>query len=272
MNEGRGGLAALMGSRSQILRSLIRSLTRGMVIKRRLPAQFANAPLFVAPDSQLKYLKPGVAAFDLNLLRIAQEFVRPDMAVWDVGANVGVFSIAAASLVKSGRVLAIEPDPWLAGLLRRSAALQENAARPIEVLQAAISDTDGVTRLRISAQGRASNQLDLPGVSVSATAGSVRNTELVATLTLDTLLQCERAPGLVKIDVEGAERLVLSGATRLLSQVRPILYMEVWPQSQPEITALLVKNGYALFDGARPRESRAALPSCVMDTLALPTA
>jgi len=95
----------------------------------------------------LRYLKPRLTAVDPTLLGLAREVVRPGAVVWDVGANVGLFSFAAASVVgPAGRVVALEPDSWLVGLLRRSAALNGHLA-PVEVLPVAVSDSVGVGRL-----------------------------------------------------------------------------------------------------------------------------
>src|SRR5437870_11528737 len=108
------------------LRRCAERLSRGRVLKRRLPAEFGKTPLYVSPDSQLKYLKIGREAFDAELLQVALDEIGPGMVVWDVGANVGVFTFAAASLAESGSVLAIEADIWLTQLIRRSANIKEN--------------------------------------------------------------------------------------------------------------------------------------------------
>ena len=83
------------------VRSIAERLLRNKSFIRHLPTEFDKARLWVTPDSQLKYLKPGTAGLDLNLLRSAAELIQPGMTIWDVGANVGVFTFAAA--VRSGK-------------------------------------------------------------------------------------------------------------------------------------------------------------------------
>ena len=93
---------------------------------RRMPKSFERKPIKVTPDSALKFLKPGDMAFDPMLLRFAEQFVDKESVVWDIGANVGVFSLASA--VRGGKVLAIEADPWLYTLLLETSRHRENRA------------------------------------------------------------------------------------------------------------------------------------------------
>lgn len=134
---------------SSAIRGLFERLGRGSLIRRRLPRDFGRTKLFVSPDAQLKYLKPGAEAFDMALLKVVRHFIRTDSVVWDIGANVGVFTFAAASLARNGHVLAIEPDIWLASIIRRSCKL--NPALNIDVLPAAVGGNIGVEELLIGA-------------------------------------------------------------------------------------------------------------------------
>src|SRR4030095_9196737 len=102
-------------------------LSRGIVVRRRLPARFGGRVLYVSPDASLRFWRRGIQTTDPGLLALCEEVVAPGQCVWDVGANVGVFAFAAAHLAgPSGTVLAVEPDPWLAALLKRTA---EGSAR-----------------------------------------------------------------------------------------------------------------------------------------------
>ena len=85
-----------------------------------------------------------MARVDPALVGLAAETVRRGDTVWDIGANMGVFSFAAAVAAgPSGRVLAVEPDNALVGLLRRSAAANHGHA-PVDVLPAAVSDQESL--------------------------------------------------------------------------------------------------------------------------------
>jgi FkbM family methyltransferase len=199
-------------------------------------------------------------------MRTAAELVRKGDVVWDVGANVGLFSFAAAFLAgPGGQVLAIEPDCWLVQLLRRSAAQRPAGVAPITVLPAAISDRVGVTSFEIAARARASNSL--PGFGLSQ-KGGVREVQTVVSLSLDSLLEYFPAPTVLKIDVEGAELLVMSGARRVLEQARPRIMCEVDPKNAQCAADLLRAYGYGLWNAEQ--HSRIEQATAAYNTIAVP--
>lgn len=100
--------------------------------------------------------------------------------------------------------------------------------------------------------------------------GGVRERAFVPTLTLDTLLDCCPAPTFIKIDVEGAELQVLMGGHRMLTEIRPMIYIEVDGSKTREVTSLFGENHYALFDGAVPLAPGGRVSECVFNTLAIP--
>lgn len=247
---------------NSILRSTLKYLFRGTAFKRRLPG---GTRIFVTTESQLAWLKPGRLAFDSELLRIVDEFILPNSIVWDIGANIGVFSFAAAA--KGAKVLAIEADPVMVSLMLRSKALPSNKKLKLEVLSAAVSDRAGVSKLQFSPNGRAGNALvavidTQPGRKFS------KESVLVPTVTLDKLLSLSN-PSFVKIDVEGAELLVLQGASRLLENVRPTIYCECYKENATKTAAIFHRYRYKLFDGSSvaPRK-QISLPE--YNTLAVP--
>jgi FkbM family methyltransferase len=191
------------------------------------------------------------------------------MVVWDLGANVGLFAFAAAFAAgPSGRVLAVEADGWLAGLIALSARAAPPSHAPVEVLAAAVADVPGTVELCIARRGRAGNHLqNVPG---STQTGGTREVRQVAAVTPDSLLGRSPAPQVVKIDVEGAELLCLLGAARLLREVRPVLLCEVTEENAGEVGALLRGHGYTLFDAATAPGQRRPLDRPAWNTLALP--
>lgn len=239
-------------------------LSRGRILKRHLPADLGSVPILVSPDAALSFWKTHTKS---DLFDFAREFVKAGSVVWDVGANVGLLSIAAARRAGvSGKVMAVEPDIWLAALLRRSAAMQPPTSARIEVIPAAVFDSPAIATFNVAQRGRASNFLVAAGGS--SQTGGVRETVSVLTITLDWLMEQGAAPDVLKIDVEGAERNVLLGAQRVLAEARPVILIEVYNDSRADVTAMLLQNGYKLYDwDATPRVS---VDQASFNTLALP--
>lgn len=252
-----------------MIRSLLETLSRGRVLRRRLPAAHGGHSLYVSPDAAMSLWKRDLGAVDPFLLRMAAELVRPGMNAWDLGANVGLFAFAAAFAAgPSGRVLAVEADGWLAALLARSAREAPASHARVEVLAAAVSDVAGVAELCIARRGRAGNHLR--SVAGSTQTGGTREVRQVAAVTLDDLLSRYAPPQVVKIDVEGAELLCLRGAERLFREVRPVLLCEVAGENAGEAGAFLRGHGYSLFDAATAADRRQPLDRPAWNTLALP--
>ena len=250
------------------LRTLAERASRNVVLRRRMPARFGGQTIFVSPGALLKFWWPNLETADRELLDWATEFIRKDDVVWDVGANVGLFAFAAASIAgPAGQVVAIEPDIWLTSLLRKSACSQPAAHAAVEVLPMAISSSVGIARFNIAMRSRAANYLSIaPG---SSQTGGVRETQSVMTVTLDWLLEHYPAPQVVEIDVEGAEEHALKGARRLLSEVRPTVLCEIRANRAQTITELFHSYNYTLFD-LRQQPDRVPITTAVFNTLARP--
>jgi len=244
------------------MRSILERLVRNRTVKRSLPLRFNSTPLYLSPDSQLSYLKFGEKAFDKELLNIAYKYINEKSTVWDVGANVGVFAFAAASLAKKGEVVAIEADIWLAHFMRKSQNHKKNTNLKIKILPVAMSDQCSIAEFLISDRGRARNALK---TEHRMDAEGFREQVLVPTLTLDKLLDCFAQPNFIKVDVEGAEVLVLRGASKVLKDIRPIIYIEVGSEATKEVTTIFTENNYLLFDSHNNQISQ-----CTFNTLAIP--
>jgi FkbM family methyltransferase len=254
------------------LRLAVERATHRVVIRRRLPPPFDRARIHASTEGGLRYLARTMADVDPGLLRLAAQVVRPGDTVWDIGANMGLFSFAAAVAAgPQGHVLAVEPDTDLARPLRRPAGgapepgRQRAARAPVEVLPAAVSDGLSVARFNVARRNRATSHLEGFG---TAMAGGVRAAQLVPTVTLDWLAARFPAPDVLKVDVEGAELAVLSGGAGVLARARAVI-CEVCGQNPAPVTALLSGHGYALYDGDEPGPDRTPVEAATFSTLAI---
>jgi FkbM family methyltransferase len=179
-----------------------------------------------------------------------RRIVRPGAVVYDVGANLGFFSLLAARLAgDDGVVEAFEPVPASAAALRRNAQL--NAFTSVRVHEVAVADGDRTGTLLVTGQ---------PSCSHLADRGRHPDTRAeirVPVVALDTLVARGdlRAPDVVKIDVEGSELAVVAGMREILRRSRPVLVCELHATNR-EFAALMADAGYAIenLDGPRPVE------------------
>lgn len=167
-------------------------------------------------------------------------FVAAGSTVLDVGANIGFFSLHFARWVgPEGRVIAIEPETRNIAALRRRVARAEMSG-VVTCIHAAAANRSGQVRLAVS-PGH-------PGDHHLADTG-----EPVAAVVLDELAADDSRPvTLIKIDVQGAESMVLAGAHRLIRRHRPAIFVEVHEpsltrlgSSRHELIATLVALGYS---------------------------
>lgn len=251
---------------SRVIRRVAESLARRIVIKRRLPAPFQQASILVSGSCGLAYIFRRMENIDPTLLATVDAFVRQGMTVWDIGANTGMFSAAAAVRVgHQGRVIAIEPDPWLIRLLHRSFSSQHVFSN-ITIQELALARTNGYGHLQLAGRARASNALEGFG---SSQMGGVRETIRVEVKTLDSLLSSGK-PDIVKIDVEGAELEVLLGGTNTLIEARPVVVCEVSAEVSEPVAEFLDNHDYRVFDGHDPRRLQPARGSAPWATIAFP--
>ena len=154
-------------------------------------------------------------------LRQLQRLLSPGDVFIDVGANVGLYALKAARLVgPTGRVLALEPGTEAHGHLTANLALNDFGWA--EAMKVAASDRAGEAVLHHVPLGNDPQAFSLIA-NDRAEAG-----ETVETLTLDSLVErCGLGRvDLIKIDVEGAEPLVIAGAKSLLATFRPAVIFE----------------------------------------------
>ena len=168
-----------------------------------------------------------------------QEFIRTVKSgdvVYDVGANVGFYTLLAATLAgPSGRVYAFEPLPRNLTLLKRH--VQMNQLTNVQVMEGAVSDKSGTARFSTG---------EIPEMTHLSPEGQID----VQTFQLDELISSGRLPPprVMKVDVEGAEADVLSGARELLQRHKPILLLATHgSEVHRKCCDMLRELGYTLY-------------------------
>ncbi len=154
--------------------------------------------------------------------------------VWDIGAFIGYYSMAFASQVgPSGRVVSFEPNPTAVRYFSSNLERNPELAETIQIVNAAISNSDGKQMFRCSEEFLEAplGFLDAsgpPSERISPKTYRGFRSIPIDVYRIDTLIQQGYPPpSLIKIDVEGAELLVLEGAREYLAAHHPVLLMEV---------------------------------------------
>lgn len=150
--------------------------------------------------------------------------------VWDIGAHIGYHSLSLAN--QGAQVVAFEPGSANVSRLRLHLEHNNELARRIRVVAAAMADRDGEMAFIVSSDltGRSSgSHLAEATPPLNPARYSRFERTVVRSITIDTLVekQGEPPPEIIKIDVEGAEHLVLQGGRKTLARYKPLLLVEV---------------------------------------------
>jgi FkbM family methyltransferase len=237
---------AVRGRRAKTRFALRRRLSRPFVVQEGGEAyRFACGSLdeYMRADS-LAWKEPGTIAW-------INDELRPGDVFFDVGANIGIYTMPAARRVGSdGAVYAFEPHVVNVASLLLNVGLNGVADR-VHVLSCALNDATGMFDFRYSdlEVGTSMSQLDADVDAFGRTLEPAA-AEMKFATTADALVDqgAVRAPALVKIDVDGNELRVLRGMTGIMTGPdRPrSIQVEVNPAERNQLMTLMSEVGYEL--------------------------
>ena len=195
--------------------------------------------------SNVIYFTPYFDPVEMDFMR---RFLKAGDCFVDCGANIGTYSLLAASIVGSGgRVVSYEPVASTARRLRENVEINRLES-VIDVRQVAVGAEGGVAM--VSSGSDVSNSL----VFDSSNSRPTEEIRVVA-VTLDDL---PAIPALIKIDVEGYEMEALRGMSAILGlPTPPVILIELTPQllrragtSATEVATYLAEAGFSMFVAA----------------------
>jgi FkbM family methyltransferase len=188
-----------------------------------------------------------LAAHELGVLRQLKRLLKPGMTIYDVGANIGVYSSHFIGWIGSqGWLYAVEPNPVCVAYLRTN--LEQTKARNYSVLPLALSKGPCTIRFTIN---YGSSMIGIG--SDSPQAGKPGHTIQVEGESLDRLINRLnlRKPHFIKVDVEGAEASAIGGMLDTLMQARPLLMIEFHGRTAASDTLpLLAPLNYRFTDAS----------------------
>ena len=152
-------------------------------------------------------------------LDILRNFLKPGDIVVDIGANVGSSTIKFSNWVSPlGKVIAIEPEPRNCSELRRIINSSKKYLA-VTVIEAAVTNRCETVCIKLNALNPGDHRLSSEGSQVVGLTLDF----LIKSLSIDTLR-------VIKIDVQGAEPLVIAGSIQTLKEYMPIIFSEIYDE------------------------------------------
>jgi FkbM family methyltransferase len=221
-----------------------------------LPRNIHGRSVWIHPRARFSITTQTFFKREYHVRTWLKEQLKPGHVFFDVGAHHGWVSMWTLPLVgKEGLVVSFEPSPANLSILEWHRT--RNNFSQWKIVPKAVSDVDAEEEefFLVDTGDSPMNSLTtgVPGMPLMS-GRDIRKTS-IQTITLDTFCgEVSLKPNLVKIDVEGAELLVLRGAAKLLRESCPTIILAVHPywlptgQSTKQIFELLTRYGYSVYD------------------------
>lgn len=176
--------------------------------------------MYVDPDDRTAWPIVNLGVYEHHVVPVFRETVKPGMHVLDIGANIGVYAVAAG--LNGAHVTAIEASPENCKLITLNARLN-NVGDKVKVLPFAVSDEAGMALF-----GRTSESCKWVNPNARLAIETFDSLEGAFAAPVDTIIG-DAPVDIVKIDIDGREYAALHTANKLFDK-RPIFFMEYAPQ------------------------------------------
>ncbi|OKH14623.1 FkbM family methyltransferase [[Limnothrix rosea] IAM M-220] len=203
-----------------------------------------------------------------NDKKIIRRLLKEGDSFFDIGANHGSFSILAGQVLgDSGKILAVEAQPRLATLVKKS--LAANLTCNFQVHQVALGDRHGEIEFMIPVDSSGS-----AGVFAGHSATHDFQKLTVTLKPFDDLICADdfKPRGLMKLDIEGSEYFFLKGAEQTIRQLQPTIFLEINPGTLQasgvkieQLKDLLIDYGYGSYAEVDNLEAQSSLTVLAAD-------
>lgn len=168
----------------------------------------------------------GVDSYEKENYELLKAICPRDGVLFDIGANIGLFSLRLASELPNLKVHAFEPEPKTQACLLKS--VDANDLATISVHKEALSDHRGVSTFYVDEQNHGGHSLNADAIREDGNAiGSQIQVPVVTTDEFVSEKKIKRLD-IVKLDVQRHEESVLRGAMKTIKDFRPIVMMECY--------------------------------------------
>ena len=187
--------------------------------------------------------------------------VKSNSTFWDIGANIGLYSIYAAAKHKNLNVISFEPALSNLRVLSRNISIN-NFSNKIKIFQVALSNKKNTFQEFNESIFQEGGSLNTFGEKFGFDGNLInkKNTYSIYGTTLNYLVENEilEIPDYIKIDVDGIEHLILSGANKFLKndKIKGICVEinEKFLQQKKSISDLLINSNFTFQDKATVRD------------------
>lgn len=198
----------------------------------------ANIKLNCYPDSRSASHALYCGLYDYNEMNFLLRYIQSRDSFIDIGANIGIYTLLAASKIKHGYIYSFEALPKNYERLLENINL--NDLTTVEAYKLAISNSQGLTWLNFS-DGDCTPSITNQGNRKNVAVPTNNLDNLATNIPFEQIM-------LGKMDIEGAEILALQGAASLLSAKQPPVWiLEILNQENTEIINFLTSYGYQLY-------------------------
>jgi FkbM family methyltransferase len=183
----------------------------------------------------------GLHDYERETIPIILDEVRRAHCFIDVGANCGIYTVLGATINPDVKIVAIEPVPKICAALTNNVT-QNRLSSQVTILNLAVANSNEVVDFHEAEDAR------MGSLAVHGYQGQAGRVIRVECRTLDSIVaELDIKPNFIKIDVEGFSDAVLSGARRLLEELRPRIVLEANPGDPcSRITEILTNQRYAM--------------------------
>lgn len=224
------------------LENIANAYTKDVVV-----TYLGNNKISLTPCSTIDFLVLMRGFYSKALTNFMMKNIKEGMICFDIGANIGTFSLLMAEKVgPSGAVYSFEPQPKIYKKLMNN--IEINSLSMIEAYEMALSDKIEHKKLNYPPTEEKHDGI----ASFCKHIDNSRGFELVACTTFDKFVDDKRLAKIdfIKIDVEGYESYVFRGATEILKTYKPLLLFELQDMTvtdRNEVFALLTQLGYKFY-------------------------
>ena len=184
--------------------------------------------------------------------KISKELNQSKKNTWffDVGANVGLYTWEVANICPNLKVMSFEPDPDNFELLKMTHS--QSGSKNIKLCSYALSDRSAEAVFNQDKLTSATGSLSSEEKPWTEKYLNVSTKKIkVQTNILDTVVENDQVPALIKIDVEGHEKEVIDGGKKTIEKFKPTMILESFPPIQQKIIQTLDRIGYKIYDADR---------------------